>query len=321
MAYRFTPHESVGENVHRVAADQLDRALQELTDGVKADPVEAIHAARKALKKERSLLRLGRAALPRGERRRLNADLRDVARRLGATRDADVMLSALDATGDRYAGQVPATTFDAVRAHLKDQQEATRGAEAGSGAVPDAVTELRDARVRMERQVVRGDGFKALAPGLVRSYERGRRAMRRAQRAPSDENLHEWRKRAKDLWYHLRLLRDIAPNTMSGQIDEAHALADLLGDDHDLAVLTATLTALAPEVPHDLGPLLAIVRHRRDELEEQAKWAGARLYAESPSAFAKRIRRYWKATRAQERARRARRPAQLAQQGREAAVV
>ena len=321
MAYRFRPGESVGENVHRVAGEQFDRAIQELTDGVKADPVQAIHAARKALKKERSLLRLGRAALPRRERRRLNANLRDVGRRLGATRDADVMLSALEAIGERYAGQVPATTFDAVRARLKAQQEATRAAEAGSGAVPEAVDELRAAQVRMEGQAVRGDGFKALAPGLVRSYGRGRRAMRRAQRAPSDENLHEWRKRAKDLWYHLRLLRDIAPHTMSGQVDEAHALADLLGDDHDLAVFTETLRALAPELPLDLGPLLAVVQHRRNELGEQAMSAGARVYAESPSSFAKRMRRYWKATRALQRARRDRHPAQLAQRGRHASVV
>jgi CHAD domain-containing protein len=318
MAYRFARDEALADNVARVGRDQLDRALQELTDGVKADPEKAIHAARKALKKERSLLRLGRGALARAQRRGLNTRLRDTGRRLGATRDADAMLAALSHLGDRFAGQVPAATFDAVRARLEAQREATRdSAESISGAV----AELGEAREQFAGLRLRRGGFTALEPGLARSYRRGRKAMRRAQRKPTDENLHEWRKRAKDLWYHLRVLREIAPHTLAGQVDEAHALADLLGDDHDLAVLTGTLHGLAPDLAVDVGPLLALVEHRRHELQEQAGWAGARLYAESPSAFVDRLRRYWKVTRAEVRAGRRHDPAELSARSRQAAVV
>lgn len=318
MAYRFAPDESVQENVRRTGLEQLDRAVQELSDGVKVDPLVAVHAARKALKKERSLLRLSRGALPPGQRRRLNAHLRDAAAQVGATRDADVMLSALGDLSDRYAGQIPATTFDTVRSRLEQERDRTREQAGASEAVAEG---LRGLRQRVESQHVRGDGWKALQPGLARSYRRGRKTMRRAQRAPTDENLHEWRKRVKDLWYHLRLLREVAPHTVKGQIDEAHALADLLGDDHDLAVLTGRLHRLAPDLPVDVGPLLALVAHRRGELQEHAAWGGARLYAESPSRFAKRLRRYWKASRAQAKAQRKQRPAGLAADSRRAPVV
>lgn len=318
MAYRFTPDDSVQENVRSTALQQLDQAVQELTDGVKVDPVVAVHTARKALKKERSLLRLSRGALPARQRKRLNADLRDAAAKLGATRDADVMLSALGDLSDRYAGQIPATTFDTVRTRLELERDRTRERAGSSEAVAEALGSLRG---RVASQRVRRDGFKAIEPGLTRSYQRGRKAMRRAQQTPTDENLHEWRKRVKDLWYHLRLLRDVAPHTVKGQVDEAHALADLLGDDHDLAVLTGRLHRLAPDLAVDLGPLLALVEHRRGELQEQAAWGGARLYAESPSRFAKRLRRYWKASRAQAKAQRKQRPASLAADSRHAPVV
>ena len=33
-------------------------------------------------------------------------------------------------------------------------------------------------------------------------------------RDPSPEHLHDWRKRVKDLWYHLRLLRDAWTDAM-----------------------------------------------------------------------------------------------------------
>ena len=46
------------------------------------DPVKAVHTARKAVKKERSLLRLARGAMSRKQRRRENHALRDAARRV-----------------------------------------------------------------------------------------------------------------------------------------------------------------------------------------------------------------------------------------------
>jgi hypothetical protein len=51
--------------------------------------------------------------------------------------------------------------------------------------------------------------------------------------------LHEWRKRAKDLWYHHRLLKDAWPGPVKAFADEADQLGKLLGDDHDLATLSA----------------------------------------------------------------------------------
>ncbi len=46
--------------------------------------------------------------------------------------------------------------------------------------------------------------------------------------------MHEWRKRVKDLWYHVTLLQDAWRPVMSALADEAHELSDRLGDEHDL---------------------------------------------------------------------------------------
>ena len=71
--YRFDPGEAVAGEIRRCAATQLDRAVTELTGGVEADPEKAVHAARKAVKKERSLLRLARGSIADRGRRRENA--------------------------------------------------------------------------------------------------------------------------------------------------------------------------------------------------------------------------------------------------------
>ena len=52
--------------------------------------------------------------------------LRDAGRKLSGTRDADVMVEALDDLSERYAGQLPKRTFTAMRDSLQAQQQSAR---------------------------------------------------------------------------------------------------------------------------------------------------------------------------------------------------
>jgi CHAD domain-containing protein len=157
--------------------------------------------------------------------------------------------------------------------------------------------ELRAVRTRIDDWPLRHGGWKALAPGLERGYRRGRRALVRAQGDPTVENLHEWRKRTKNIWYHLRLLKELSPAIVGGQADEAHGLSDLLGDDHDLALLREKLRGGVGHVPVDVDALIELIDHRREQLEAEAMQVGARLYAERPKVFRRRMHRYWTASR------------------------
>ena len=173
------------------------------------DPVEAVHAARKAIKKERSLLRLARAALPAKQRRAENAALRRAARGLSDARDAEVMVQTLDGLSARFAGQLPASNFAAIREHLGRERDAHRAQLLDSPRVPEAAGQLAGVRARIDGWRLRAGGWQALAPGLERSYRRGRRAMREAERRRSAELMHAWRKRVKDLWYQERFLAPV----------------------------------------------------------------------------------------------------------------
>jgi CHAD domain-containing protein len=294
MPYRLADGEATDQGIRRVATDQLDRAIGELTDGVRADPASAIHAARKALKKERSLLRLGRGSIKPSTRRRENATFREAGRKLSAARDAEVVVQALDAMAERYVGQVPEATFATIRGHLSQA-----GHEPHDAPSAEVAEQLEAARERTRQWPLKQRDWKGIEPGLRRSYRRGRRAFRRAHEDPTTENLHEWRKRAKDYWYHLRLLRPIARHTLKGQAKDAHRLSDVLGDDHDLALLCDALRRDAPGLAVDLDPVIALLEHRRGQLQAQARFLGRRLYAEKPKAFLRRIRAYWKAWRAE----------------------
>jgi CHAD domain-containing protein len=313
MAYRLAAEEDPVEGLYRCAREQLDSAIENLAADGQGDPVRAIHEARKSLKKARSVMRLARGALTREARSRDNTALRDAGRALARARDADVLLQALDALAERYAGQLPKQTFAAVRKRLKADQ---RRARAGLGAARKAeADELRAVRTRMDEWPVRADGWKVIETALKRSYRRGRAAFARTRGASDDDNLHEWRKREKDLWYHLRLLRPTSFAIVGGQADAAHGLSDLLGDDHDLVVLRSVLSESPhdeADVPADIDALLSLIDHRREQLRTEAFLAGERLYAERPKVFVRRMRRYRKAWEGEREADEESRPAELA---------
>jgi hypothetical protein len=54
-------------------------------------------------------------------------------------------------------------------------------------------------------------------------------------------------------------------------------------------------------VPVDVDALIELIDHRREQLQAEAMQVGARLYAERPKAFRRRMHRYWDATRGSRR--------------------
>jgi CHAD domain-containing protein len=312
MSYKLDVDEGVRAGVLRAAGEQLDAALHALNDQVSDDPVEAVHTARKAVKKERSLLRLSRGALPAKRRRAENAALRRAARGLSDARDSEVMVQTLDQLSQRFAGQLPEHSFEAVGVPLERDRDAHRAQLADSAQVPQAAGQLAGARARIDTWQLRSGGWSALSPGLERSYRRGRRAMRDAQRQPSAERMHTWRKRVKDLWYHERFLAPAGGPAVRGQVKDLHRLADVLGDHHDLGVLGRRLTDDPLHVAADVDGIIGLIGYRQAELEGQALSLGSRVYAEKPGAFVRRMRSAWRAGRALESGSDQPRPAELA---------
>jgi hypothetical protein len=116
-------------------------------------------------------------------------------------------------------------------------------------------------------------------------YGRARRAFRAATDEPSTEALHEWRKRVKDRLHAARLFAERWPERRARDEPRLDRLGDLLGRDHDYAVL-------AERLPERSGParrLACRLERKRATLRRRAFKLGARLFGEKP----KRVRRAW----------------------------
>src|SRR3954451_4683096 len=281
-SYRFLEGEPVPEALRRIARGRIGHALDELGGKSDSSAEEAVHEARKDMKKLRALLRLARDELGDDVYRRENTCFRDAARELSGVRDADVMLGTLKGLDG---------SFPELRSALEEHRRSASQADA-TGA---AIATLEAARERVDEWPLEHDGFEALEGGLRRIYRRGRRALREVEEEPTTEILHEWRKREKDLWYHLTLLREAWPPVLKVTADEAHELSDHLGNDHDHAVLAEWAHARCGD--DALAGFDEAVAARRDPLQREALELGRRLYAERPGAFVRRLGGYWQAWR------------------------
>jgi CHAD domain-containing protein len=293
--YRLRRRDPLGYGVRRVARGRLDSAVERLRDG-EVDEVEAVHEARKDLKKLRSALRLVRPVLGDDVYGRENARYREAARRLSNVRDDQALAETVEALEERFVDAQPPGGWKPI----------ARALARSDGADPAELDRLREraaaeievGRRELESLSLPGDGFEVVRPGLQRAYSRGRKRMAEAESDPTDEHLHEFRKRSKDLWYHARLLRPAWRPVLAPLADQAHELSDRLGDDHDLVVLRERLDAPGIAFTAEQREYLDdLIERRRRELQAEAFALGARVYAEKPKAFAARMAAYWEAPR------------------------
>ena len=284
--YRLRDGHALADEVRRAAAGRAGHALEQLGDELEREPGEAVHTARKDLKKLRSLLRLVRSELGDDLYERSNDELREAGRALGGMRDADVLIETLeDVLGD-HEDLIEEGVAVGLRGDLLGQRARAASETAMRRAAADATARIES--VADEIPDWPDVSTEAVAAGLVRAYRRGRKRWREAEDDPTAERLHELRKRAKDHWYHVRLVRDAWPEPLKARADEVHRLADLLGDDHDLAILAERAAEVITE-PDDRADLLAAVEEPRRELQREAFSLAARVYAERPKAFDRRM--------------------------------
>jgi len=299
--FSLTGDEPLAEAIQRATLEQLDLAISQL-GGTAAKPDErAVHETRKALKRLRATMRLLRYELGEPTYRRERRVLAGVGARLSQTRDSEVMVETLDALVNRHPSKLRGRGVKKLRRRLVSERKRAR-----KRGVEDvhtralALQELRALRSRVATWELRCEEDELLQRGLRPVYRSGRRRGRRAGRARRrrrDETMHEWRKRVKDLRHCAELLqRDTGePAAKGGRATRlarvaarADELGELLGEDHDLVLLTHVLGQRSIRKVTDRRTRRRLRRQidrRRRKLRRRARRRGALLYRRKPAKF------------------------------------
>jgi CHAD domain-containing protein len=290
MPYEFHPGESFQQAFNRVAAEELSAAIDLIEQG--GMTAEAVHDARKSLKRLRSLLRLARPALKGEQFRGENRRLRDAAASLSGARDAEVMLATFDQLVGRAKAQKRlAGGGRAFRELLHDQRNAENG-RLTRRRLAETVRMLKDARDSLARLRLRQLPGDPLELGLTETMRQGRRSYADAYRRHDPHDFHDYRKSAQRYYRQLQLLTAAWPQLMAIHIDAAKQLADILGEEHDLSVLHQKALQHPPLFASKakLKTFAAEIEARQRQLREAARQSGYRLFmTEQPKAFARRV--------------------------------
>jgi CHAD domain-containing protein len=259
------------ERIRAVARDEIEAAVAELEQEPLAP--ENVHEARRALRRLRTLLRVVRGELGKESFQHEDTTVGDIARTLGASRDAYVMVGTLD---DLLAGAgVDPEPYTELRGALLANSDAELHVIAANRAAP--VSDLRALHSRVSGWQLPAGGD-ALQAGMAQVYVRARGAHEATRRKASTARLHRLRRRSKDFVHASELLGD--PARLQRR---AKKLTKVLGRDNDLAVLTE-----AVDRHHNMltkkqrKELLALIARRRKAIKRDAIKRAKKLYATKP---------------------------------------
>lgn len=292
MGFRFRIDESIAAGFRRIASSQISRGIRHLAED--EDQAIAIHEARKCLKRVRALLRLVQPALGAEHYSRENARFRDIGRMLAASRDRHVLRQTIAALAVAADPPQQAALQALTEVVSRDANEDSLPVDT-TQAIEAAIAALEKARKDFKKLRPDFSSGDVIRDGVKRTYRAAQKALEIASVSPDDGTLHEWRKTVQTHWRHMLLLSEAWPEFFALRANAAKDLADMLGEDHDLAVL---MDFVASGENRAIGPdhaeaVIALASDRQRRLRSNAFASGAFLFAEDAKVLSKRISRYW----------------------------
>ena len=269
----------------------IDLALEEVSA---TPPIsdEAIHDARKALKKARAALRLLQGGMNKTTYRSENFRLRDAGRFLSPFRDAKSLIDAFDSVRDRYGDELRGFELAPLQKILHaNLTKARRHFSHTPTEQENCIRLLKDCVALAKKEDFASIDSEAINSGLRGIYRKGCKAHTKAGTARTPEALHEWRKQVKYLLNAVEGLEPSEKGNIAKLLKWTEGLADSLGDDHDLAMLSQETArgTYAPVEAEVIKTLHGLIDRRRIKLQERAFRLGKKLYDKKPKQFAKNI--------------------------------
>ena len=275
-----TGDDHVAEAGRKVMRFHLARMIAKEAGTREGSDTEDLHSMRVATRRQRAAWRVFGSAFRPGRTKRHRTGLREVATRLGAVRDLDVLLEA----ADQYRADLPVAEQRAVEPLLNDWRGHREDARAlllrelDSDEYQRWLDDYRDF-VRTEGAAVRPVGpvephrVRDTAPSRIWTAYEQVRSYEPVLRWADVETLHELRIAGKWLRYTLEFVREALGPESAPLIARVTALQDHLGLMHDADVAASMARTFLIEHAGDLSGLesAAIGRYLIDREREVAR--------------------------------------------------
>ena len=262
--------------------EQVDELARHDPGARLADDPERIHRIRVATRRARSALRTARPLVDREWAQGLREELKWLGAELAPARDLDVLLASLAADADELGK--PAATI--VRQLEGERRRAQKRLVAALES-PRYLALLGELERAADAPRVRTADAR-LDKLARKDFGRLRRAVRALGKGPSDEALHDVRKRGKRVRYSAELAGGKQARKF---VEAAKSFQDVVGEHQDAVVAEQRLTALvprakSPEAVFAAGRLLERQQRRRRHARKSLPKAWKKLERQGRKAWA-----------------------------------
>jgi CHAD domain-containing protein len=215
---------------------------------------------------------------------------------LSDLRDSTVLIQTLDKLLTTSEQEMANYDFSVFRDFLIEKHKTISITKNKKSKVINSLsTDLLLARSRLFDWPLSGDNFKIIRKDLQRIYEQGQSMMYAVFSESVKENVHEWRKREKDLWYTIRLLNNLWPEIMNPLDELLGKLSDSLGDANDLFLLKEKIISNEGKFKDNnhTRELINFIDRRIIDLLREARSIGRKIYSENSNYFVGRMKNYF----------------------------
>lgn len=247
-----------------------DSILKELNNFIQVSDqnrVESVHQVRKKLKLFRAFLKLSKPCSNVDLYARANVSLRDKGRLFSDLRDSHVREIMLN---EFYHNPVYLSSQSSIRTLIDknkvDQKQLEKDLISDQNVFRKLKNQLEsDSELSVYINSVNATS-NCLYKGLSTTYQKTHQTYYNAYLHSSPENMHEWRKRLKDLQYQLELLFTNIPVFLQETYHDVVEINDLLGRDQDVNNLITWLDEqsdlLTTEKLDNLNEIFMKIRHK-----------------------------------------------------------
>ena len=295
MSYLLENNETLSFGLKRIVLELIDKSVFNLAKG-NGSFNEDIHDTRKNFKKVRTVQRLIRSNIGEESFQIENSFYRDAGRTLSDLRDSTVLIITFDKLLKNSELEMSNFDFSVFKDFLIEKHKTIRIAKSKKSAVINSLsTDLLLARSRVFDWPLSGDDFKLIKRNLQRIYEQGQNYMYAVFSEAIKENVHEWRKRVKDLWYAMRILSNLWVEIMNPLVILLGKLSDTLGDANDLFLLKERIISNQSKFKDDqhTRELINFIDRRIIDLLRDARTIGRKIYSEDSKYFVGRMQNYF----------------------------
>ena len=259
--------ESKPDGIKRIIGSQIDFALYNLEQNIDKDFDESVHEARKCSKRIRAVLRLIQYEIGDELFKKENYHYRDINRYLSEVRDITVVIEMFN---NLIKDKPEPFSKELINNLINCKDKLIGRFFAEEDRLTVVLNLLGKGRQRVKTMPVKKDDINVLFIGFISVFELCKKCMNIARKAPTTENLHEWRKQTKYLYYQSQVLEPFLPDELIIIKSKLDKLAEYLGEDHDLAELGNFLNSVSDIYPanSEMNKLKTMINNCR--IEKQA---------------------------------------------------